>query len=372
MRDYKLISADSHINEPPGLWVDRMPAKFKDRAPRMESFPEGEAWIFEGVTDPINFGANTNASRPREKRSNWIKWDDVPKGGYEPAERLKEMDQDGVDAELMYPTPRPSSAIFYGNEDREFHLACIQAYNDWLGEYCSHDTERLGGIALMPTTGLADAVEEYQRVMKMPGMRAAVLGRWPNGSLDIAPEDDKFWGAVQESGVPVNLHVSMVHGMPGDKSRAPKGASGEFRHTDAPIRAGEFIYTGTLDRFPDLKVAFIEVDCGWVPYVKEQMDDRFNRMNPTVQYKIKMPPSGYFDRNFYFAYITDSYGIKNRREIGIDHIMWSSDYPHTGADWPHSWDTINRVFAEAGVTDDEKKKMLAGNAARAYKFTNGK
>src|SRR3954464_9306557 len=157
---YRLISGDSHINEPPNLWVDRVPAKFKERAPRMEHFDEGDAWIMEGAEAPINFGANSNAGLPPEERPQWLPWERVRPGGYDPKARIGEQDQDGVDAEIMYPTPRISRQIFWHTDDAEFHLTCIRAYNDWLSEYCSYDPHRLWGVALLPNIGLDTAVAE--------------------------------------------------------------------------------------------------------------------------------------------------------------------------------------------------------------------
>ena len=112
-RDYKLISADSHINEPPDLWRDRVPAKFRDRAPRIEHFEQGDAWVMEGALDAINFGANCYAGLPAEQRSPWIPWEDVRAGGYDPAARIAEQDEDGVDAEILYPTPRVGNQVFW-------------------------------------------------------------------------------------------------------------------------------------------------------------------------------------------------------------------------------------------------------------------
>ena len=121
--EYKLISGDSHVNEPPELWRDRVPAKFADRAPRMQRFEEGDAWVIEGAADPIHFGLNQCATDPVEKRSRWVKWENVRRGGFDPVERLKEIDIDGVDGELLYPTPRLSNGIWWNRGDAEFQTA---------------------------------------------------------------------------------------------------------------------------------------------------------------------------------------------------------------------------------------------------------
>ena len=149
-RKLNLVSGDSHINEPPDLWQSRVPAKFQDRAPRMERFEKGDAWVMEGSPVPINFGNNVNGGMPPEERSPWVRWEDARKGGAVPAIRLEEQDADGVDAEVLYPTPRISMNVFVTNKDSEFHVACIRAYNDWLSEYAGFAPDRLIGIAMMP------------------------------------------------------------------------------------------------------------------------------------------------------------------------------------------------------------------------------
>ena len=112
-REYKLISADSHINEPPDLWRDRVPAQYRDRVPRIDHFERGDAWVMEGALDEINFGTNCCAGLPAEERSPWIRWEEVRAGGYDPKARIEEQDQDGVDAEILYPTPRVGNQVVW-------------------------------------------------------------------------------------------------------------------------------------------------------------------------------------------------------------------------------------------------------------------
>ena len=152
-REYRLISADSHVNEPPDLWTDRVPAAMRDRAPRIEHFDEGDAWVIEGVSDPINFGMNACAGLEPEDMKGWVRFDDIRRGGYDPAARLVEMDRDGVDAEVLYPTPRLSQAIV-ANPDAEYHDTMLRAYNDWISEYVEYAPERFGGLAILPSSGV--------------------------------------------------------------------------------------------------------------------------------------------------------------------------------------------------------------------------
>ena len=147
-RRYRLISADGHVNEPPDVWVDRVPAAMRDRAPKVVRFDEGDAWVIEGVKDPINFGMNACAGLPPDQMKGWCRFDEIRRGGFDPVARIDEMDADKVDAEMLYPTPRLSQAII-ANPDVEYHLAMVRAYNDWLAEYCSYAPERFGGLAIV-------------------------------------------------------------------------------------------------------------------------------------------------------------------------------------------------------------------------------
>jgi uncharacterized protein len=358
----KLISADSHVNEPPDLWTSRLPVAMRDRGPRIERFEQGDAWVIEGALDPINFGSNCCAGLPLQDRKAWVTWDQVRQGGYRPAARIAEQEEDGVDAEVIYPTPRISSSLFWNQGDGAFHVACIRAYNDWLSEFCAHDPARLWGVAMLPNAGVDQAVDELRRALDLPGVRGAMLGRYPHGGETMAEEDDALWAAAAERGVPLSIHVSFATQPQGDKRRAK--FTGDMRFFDAPIRAAQFINAGVFDRFPDLRLVLAEVDSSWLPYLKEQMDDRFEKTAPAGRPQIKRRPGEYFDDSIVTTFITDRYGIRNRHEIGVTQMLWSSDHPHGGSDWPHSHDVIGEHFQD--VPDAERHQILAGNALRLY------
>lgn len=362
MRTYRLIDADTHVNEPPDLWSSRVADRFKDRAPRIESFDEGDAWVLEGVKDPINFGMNACAGMEPDQAKAWIRWSDIRPGGYDPKARIAEMDRDGCDAQVLYPTPRLSHSII-ANTDTEFHLALVRAYNDWLAEYVSHDPERFAGVMLVPNRGVDAAVEEIRRVLKEPGMSGALIGCYPHGDLEIGDEDDAVWHELADRGVPASIHVSMVNEMPGaHKSKIV----GDVRFYDAPSRILQLLWSGVFERVPDLKIVIAETDIGWLPYFKEQVDDRYNRLATGAGVSLPMQPSAMIEEHFYFTYITDHYGIRNRDAVGVDRILWSSDYPHAGADWPNSWRTIHADFSS--VARQDRERIVAGNAQELYGF----
>jgi predicted TIM-barrel fold metal-dependent hydrolase len=176
-------------------------------------------------------------------------------------------------------------------------------------------------------------------------------------------QDEPVWSAVEATGKPLVIHVGLNDRAPGAHRATLR--EGTVRFLDAPGRMEEFIYGGVMRRYPQLQLVFAETDAGWVPCWKEQADNRWMRNSPALRRERGMidPPSSYMDR-ISFTYITDRYALRNRDLIGVDQIMWSSDYPHGGSDYPLSLRSIEGDFM--GIPADERHKILAGNAQRVF------
>ena len=285
------------------------------------------------------------------------------KGGWDPAERLKEQDRDGVTAEVMYPTPSIQAAMALV-EDEEFHLELVRAYNDWVSEYVAYDPSRFCGLVFLPNRGgVKAAVDEMNRVLGRPGMRAVMAQAYPTGTTVMTDEHDYLWAAINERDVSFNIHVALgIYKPSPHKAKLP----GYGRFFDAPNRCIEFIFNGVFDRYPNLKVAFAEVDFGWVPYVKEQIDNNYQRLEKVNHFGLQRLPSEYIDEHFYFGYMTDSFGLNNLNYMNPERVLWSTDYPHISADYPYSWRTIQASMS--GVPGPVKQAILHGNAQKLYKF----
>ncbi len=366
---YRLIDADTHVNEPPGLWIDRVAAKHRPHVPQLQRFEEGDAWVLDLVKDPINFGFNVAAAMPRGERRAWARFEDIPRGGYDPAVRLDEMDADAVDAAVFYPTPRLSH-LAIAHPDPELHLAMIRAYNDWLIEYCSHNPSRLGAIPIIPNRGVDMAVAEIERLAANRAVAGLLLGCYPHGDRDLSPDDDPVWAAAAATRLPVHVHVGLVDQFPQDiyaPGRITAGhAQADLRFLQAPAIIVQFVNSGVFDRHPELALVMVECDAGWVPYIKEQMDNRYRRRTPGATVRANRLPSEVVEQHVMYTVLTDRYAIANRHRVGVDRIMWSSDFPHTGSDWPDSWKRIDAEFD--GIDPAERHAMLAGNAERIYRF----
>jgi uncharacterized protein len=360
-RIYHLISADSHINEPPDLWTSRMPSRFGDRTPRMVQLDQGDAWVFDGGPGPMPFGLNACAGMDFTMRTPWVRFDDIRRGGWDPAARLAELDRDQVDGEVLYPTPRLSQAVA-AQADPDLHLAMVQAYNDWLSEFVGYDPSRLRAVFYLPNRGLKQALAEVERVASRPGTAGFLINMYPAGTERPEPEDDALWARLVELGLPLNIHVGLVRGMPNQVNT--RFLPGSNRHTAITDHLLDLIFTGVLERFPDLQVAAVEVDCGWVPYWKEQIDDNFRRFQHL--HDLPLFPSEYLERQVHFVYVTDTYGVQNRHRIGVERVLWSTDYPHASSSWPNTWSAVQASMS--GVPSEERQLILSGNAMRLYGF----
>ncbi len=364
---YNLISADSHVLEPPDIWEKRLPAKFRDKTPRLGKDADGgDAWVYgqSGQPEPIGLTA-TAGVRYEDFKWTGFTYKSIVQGAYLPNERIKEMDADGVDAEIIYQPQRTMSYLMTAG-DNEFQLAGIRAYNDWLhDDFCSRDHQRLIAIAQMPNVGLEGMIAELRRSAKK-GMRGVVLSTWPSGKETLSPDDDKFWAAAQELGIPVSIHVSLV------SNARMRVAGGNWKFAGSAAKGmsttwaimADMILSGVFDRFPGLQMVMVETGVGWVPYFLEQLDDRYWRNRVWTKCAIKKLPSEYWRTNLSATFILDQYGLMNRHVIGIRNMLWSTDYPHQGNDWPYSRKVLKEMAA--GVPEEELHLICAGNAARLY------
>jgi len=377
MAELQLISSDSHVSEPPDLWVERIDTKYRDRAPKVVLNPEGQEGaylVYEGYP-PHNLAIGLGAGRTPEELAAFLKtgtYADARPGGWDPAQRLPDMELDGVEAEVLYTT---LGFRLFWLKDAGLQRACFRVYNDWLAAYCSYAPRRLKGLALISLYDPKEGAQELERCAKL-GLKGAMIWCSPPADQPYSSEIyDPFWAAAQDLDMPVSLHA--ITGM----ERIPWEYGAEKRALRQTVTPHEIeksfsilILSGVLERFPRLKIVSAENNCGWLPYYLQRMDRGFARFGPSGTVtpwptKLTLKPSEYFRRQMYCTFLDDSFGVASRHWIGVDNVMWSSDYPHTASTWPHSRDIIARDFKD--VSEVEKRKIVRENVAQLYGFDLG-
>jgi predicted TIM-barrel fold metal-dependent hydrolase len=372
--DYPILDSDAHVNEPPDTWQARVPAKHRERAPKVLHTDHGDMWSFDDGKSmrPVGLTATAGLSYLQFKPAG-ITYDEMRPGSFDTKARLADMDADGIWLQVLYPSVTLSGAKIYGDEP-ELQRACVRAYNEWLAEFCEGSDGRLVGQGILPTTSVDDAIDETKRCVDL-GHRGVVMSAFPNGSLDPAPEDDPFWSFVQDADIPVAAHIgSFVKGVAVEKPPAldtlafmgVAGASKAGANT-LPVVC-DLIFSGIFERFPRLKLLLVEANIGWIPTLLEQVDDMFLRYrwftNGVEQ--MRTMPSRIFHRNFWATFMVDTVGMELRHRLNLEHIMWSTDYPHTGTEWPNNRVSIERNFR--GLPAADVKAMLHDNCKTLYKL----
>ncbi|NQZ98550.1 MAG: amidohydrolase [Myxococcales bacterium] len=357
---HELISADSHVNPPPTMWAEYLPAQWRDRAPVIEKTDDGEVQVFEGRRSPI-LGINAMAGKKSEDFSwNLRRLDDQRAGGFDPDARLADMDLDHISAEVLYGGgPLPSG-------DPDFRQASVFAYNDWLADFCARAPNRLLGMAYIPCETPDVAVAEVVRCAAK-GLRGCVIPRFP-GESDEWSDDawDPFWRALLDVGWPGGIHVGGTGRKAAFPDLDPVGfISGLMMSKFALAEAcSKIVLSGVLERYPELRIVSVEGQLGWLPFANYYLDHVWEKHRHWTGSELPNPPSFYFARQVFATFMEDPVGLRERHAIGVDNIMWSSDYPHSETTWPNSKKLTDEWMDD--IPETERRKILFENAANLY------
>jgi predicted TIM-barrel fold metal-dependent hydrolase len=383
MEELKYISADSHVVEPADFWVTRLDKKFQDQAPRVivKETRTGPSYAFRipGLFDlPIVaelFAAGQNVGRSgellRESAEDFKKfvtssagYETARPGAWDPVERIKDQDLDGVSAEVLYTS---LGMPLFQITDKELQGACFSVYNTWLGEFCSSNPRRLIGLALIPMWDIPSAVRELERCAKIGLRGAEIWGNAPDDKPYSNPMYDPFWQAAQDLNMPISLHVG-TSVMP----RRPTGGTAitsrmeGFANAIHPIQQAITTLTlnGVLERYPGLKIVSAENDIGWLPHLVWRLDHAYRHYGSLSGIKLKEMPSYYLKRQLFGTFEDEPLNSESLKQFGADNYMWASDYPHGVSTWPRSRKAIEKDFA--GVSAEVRRKIILDNVKRCY------
>ena len=388
-----IVSVDDHVVEPAHVWQERLPAKFRDVAPRVGRDDHGEAWFYEDKRIAIS-GAYV-ACGPAKNADTLlpITYAEMPPGAYDPKARLDDMNQDHVLASLCFPTVvRFCGQLFYEAQDRELALLGVRAYNDWMiDEWCAGAPGRLIPLIILPLWDPAEAAREIERCAAK-GAKAIAFSENPVPlGLPSLYDAGGYWNpvlaAANETGLPICTHIGSSSNIPSTGPDCPLIAQIALTPMNAIFTAVDWLFSGVLLRFPDLKVCLSEGGIGWIPYVLERCDYTVERQagwaskqdialdvvagsisakGSGTGLQLDVPLSQLFREHIYGCFIDDEHGVENLRKIGIENCMLETDYPHTDTSFPNSLEQANQRLA--ALTPEEKYAVMRGNAERVFDF----
>jgi predicted TIM-barrel fold metal-dependent hydrolase len=377
----QLISVDDHLIEHPRVWADRLPAKYQELGPHIVEVPRAkggapsQVWEYQGQAYP-QIGLNAVAGKkPEEYGIDPSRFDEMLPGCYDPVQRLADMDLDGVEAALCFPSfPRFAGTVFLEGEDRDVALASVTAFNDFmLDEWCAAAPHRYIPVMLLPLWSTELCVAEIERCSAR-GARAISFPDNPAGPLGLPSFFTTHWDDVFRAATAARLPLCMHFGT----SRITPATSADATSAVHTALFGitlynsmcEVIFSSILDRHPELKIVYSEGGIGWLPYALQRIDQVWEKYR---HYTFIEPPLDPHRRpsevardHIWGCFIDDPVGIRMRDEVGIDQLLWESDYPHVDSLWPNSRKNAETAFAD--VPDEEVARITSQNARALFHF----
>lgn len=386
-RKYKYFSADSHLEMRTDCCAHWVPEKYKEWVPRKVDLPDGgEGFVIKDSSPEIAKQSLFAGHSVEEFTPFGTSWTGPGTGS--PRQRLEEQDADGIDAELLFASPQFLTLCGTAIDDVDAYNALIRAWNDWLAqEYCAEAPDRLLGVGLLPISNIDAAMAELEHCKEL-GLPTVNLAAFPAGHRYPSSEDDRFWSLALDMEMPLSVHVSMSAR---ERSGEPifiypkTPMAFEWAPTDFVDRCSRYglrgarnavqmIFHGVFDRFPALKIYFAENQVGWLPLFLQQCDRQYGRsyhwaMREMGVPPLKRPPSEYIAEHCYWGFFDDPVGMRMLDVIGVDRVMWSTDFPHLECAWPESVTLLDKTLE--GLPEEEKWKITAGNAIKYFNLDAG-
>jgi predicted TIM-barrel fold metal-dependent hydrolase len=388
-----IVSVDDHVVEPAHLWQEWLPERFKERGPRVERRGVGamrhigggayeqeftddgrpaDVWVFEDLVYIHKRHVAAVGYSRDEMTMTPMTYDEMRPGCYDPVARVEDMLMNHVDVSLCFPTfPRFCGQTFTEATDRELGEACVYAYNDWMvEEWCGDSGGHLVPLCIIPLWDAELAAAEVRRNAAR-GVHAVCFSEIPP-HLGLPSIHSGYWdplfAACAETQTVVCMHIGSSSRMPATSPDAPVAVAATLSFGNSMASLTDFLFSGVLVRFPELKLAYSEGQIGWIPYILERADDVWmeHRAWGGVQGVIPEPPSTYWFRQIYGCFYRDRHGLESLHRIGVDNVTFETDYPHTDSTWPYT----RKIFAEqvTELDDETMWKIARGNAIRMLRL----
>jgi predicted TIM-barrel fold metal-dependent hydrolase len=363
--DKPIISADSHVMEPPGTYIDRIAHKYRDTAPHVAFDPaRGDTYVIHGMKDAIPMGLVAAAGKSAQELANaarTAKFDELHRGGWDPEARIGDQDRDGVAAEIIYPSV---GMVLCNHPDADYKKACFDAYNLWITEYCDPHRERLLGVGQTAMRTPAEGIADLREIKRL-GLRGVMMPGFPVLEDYDHPIYDEFWAAAVELGLPLSFHILTNKDGLNFQARGAKLNGFMTIIRGCQDIMGMLIFGGVFERHPQLKIICVEADAGWVPHYMYRMDHAYDRHRYWLTAdKLSKMPSEYFRENIYVTFQDDWVAFKTMDLCNPRRLMWANDFPHSDSTWPNSQALLAKHTA--ALATEHKQWLLHDNVAELY------
>lgn len=360
------ISSDSHVVESAEFFhpLEKM---FGDKAPKMVTVDPNRGPQLSLGNGKLGIGLsgffmqNVDFTTPEAMEMRKLGYELARPGCYDVAERLKDQELDGINAEVIYP-----SVIFnvYQVEDLDIVKASFSLYNDWVADYCKGAPDRLFPLASIQLFDLDEAIQEMERSKKLGHVGVSVAATAPPDKLYSDPYYNQFWEAAQAMEMPINWHIftgaTENHGLPFRQGGSALSFAGVM------FTVADIIQSGVCERYPRLRFVVTEFETGWVGMMLKRLDWAYIRGGGEKVFGLPLLPSEYWRRNFRVTFEDDPLGIMTRDFIGTETMMWGSDYPHGDSVFPHSIQVLSEILSDC--TPEERYQMTVKNVVELYKL----
>jgi predicted TIM-barrel fold metal-dependent hydrolase len=374
MMTSRCISSDTHVIEPPTLWAERIDSAHRHRAPTVVDRDGADWWHVDGArflsfSGGVQTGVRFEAP---ERLRTGARFADVRTGAYVPDDHLADNAADGIAGSVLYPT---AGLSFYRIPDSALFSAVCRAYNDWLAEFCAASPRRLKGVAMLNTDDPVDAAAELERARAI-GLSGAMI---PTATAEDArydsPRYDRLWAAAEATATPLSLHLGAYRlhdpALARDTDDVRQTRRTFFVTVSGFVQTAlaDMIFSGVFDRFPGLRVGTVEHELGWIPHFLDRLDYTYTQRQDNAGYYHLQRcdlPSDAFRAHVFCSFQDDDLGIRERATIGVEGLMFGSDYPHSESTFPRSMAIMSERLRE--VPEAERELILCRNVARFYDF----
>lgn len=360
-----LFSADNHVDEPVNLWDEHLPEHLKHLAPRVEiegnkALIKVENSLITAFPVPEDFAAGADGFASVMKARDF----EAISESRTPDARLRDLDSDGIWAEVMF--PNRLMFMLYRLSNPEFQTTMCRLYNDWLADEFIGDSDRFIPIGVLPVLDVPSSVAEMRRLAKR-GFRGVLMPAHSDGLPHAYnhPSYDDIWAAAADLGLVVHFHAGS--GRDVQPARNPGGAVINFvLTTGGPQETVVYLCgSGVLARHPQLRVSMVETGSGWLAWILGAMDEGYREHGMFVKPRLDELPSEYFRRQGAVTFMNDPVGFHNVNFTGDRCLMWGSDYPHPEGTFPNSRTYLQEQLV--GVPADIAANVLVHNASRLYR-----